>query len=54
MADRVHRVTMFKIPDKENQAKLKAVALRYDPNGVFQRLQPGYFKLDGAPATWDG
>ncbi|PMB73630.1 hypothetical protein BM221_001053 [Beauveria bassiana] len=24
MADRVHRVTMFKIPDKENQAKLIA------------------------------
>lgn len=37
-----------------SHAKLKAVARRYDPKGVFQRLQPGYFKLDGAPATWDG
>ena len=33
-----------------NQKKLKAVAARYDPTGVYQTLQPGYFKLDGAPA----
>ena len=39
---------------KKSHAKLKAVARRYDPKGVFQRLQPGYFKLDGAPATWEG
>ncbi|KAF2643780.1 FAD binding domain-containing protein [Massarina eburnea CBS 473.64] len=32
-----------------NQARLKAVAKKYDPVGVFQTLQPGYFKLDGAP-----
>ncbi|KAK8006058.1 hypothetical protein PG991_012355 [Apiospora marii] len=33
----------------ENKAKLKRVAERYDPSRVFQTLQPGYFKLDGAP-----
>ncbi|KAJ4374644.1 hypothetical protein N0V86_007517 [Didymella sp. IMI 355093] len=33
----------------ENQRKLKTVATRYDPQGVFQKLQPGGFKLDGAP-----
>lgn len=33
-----------------NLAKLKAIAKKYDPAGVFQRLSPGYFKLDGAPS----
>lgn len=33
----------------ENKARLKEVAAKYDPAAVFQRLQPGYFKLDGAP-----
>lgn len=33
-----------------NQQRLKQVAKKYDPTGVYQRLQPGYFKLDGAPA----
>lgn len=33
-----------------NQQRLKQVAGKYDPTGVYQRLQPGYFKLDGAPA----
>jgi FAD binding domain len=28
-----------------NTAKLKKIARRYDPDEVFQRLQPGYFKL---------
>lgn len=32
-----------------NQAKLKAISKKYDPTGVFETLQPGYFKLDGAP-----
>lgn len=32
-----------------NQQKLKKVASVYDPTGVFQELQPGYFKLTGAP-----
>lgn len=31
------------------KARLERVAGRYDPRGVFQRLQPGYFKLDGPP-----
>ncbi|KPI37037.1 Bifunctional solanapyrone synthase [Cyphellophora attinorum] len=35
---------------RENQRKLVQIAKKYDPQGVFQKLQPGYFKLeDGAP-----
>ncbi|KAL1798880.1 hypothetical protein ACET3X_002917 [Alternaria dauci] len=33
-----------------NQAKLKAISMKYDPSGVFEILQPGYFKLDGTPS----
>ena len=29
----------------KNAARLKEIAKKYDPDGVFQRLQPGYFKL---------
>ncbi|KAK7703725.1 hypothetical protein SLS57_010832 [Botryosphaeria dothidea] len=36
---------------KENKARLMAVAERYDPERVFQELQPGYFKLGHAPKT---
>jgi hypothetical protein len=32
-----------------NVAKLKAASKKYDPQGVFHKLQPGYFKFDGAP-----
>lgn len=32
---------------EENLAKLRAVSRKYDPKGVFQKLQPGYFKLGG-------
>ena len=31
----------------DNVARLKKVSKKYDPTGVFQSLQPGYFKLDG-------
>lgn len=34
---------------RENKERLMAVAERYDPEGVFQKLQPGYFKLAEAP-----
>ncbi|KAH1311713.1 hypothetical protein KXX47_005464 [Aspergillus fumigatus] len=34
-----------------NKAKLQSIAARYDPKGVYQTLQPGYFKLAGAPAS---
>ena len=34
---------------EENKRMLKDVAKKYDPTGVFQRLQPGHFKLEGAP-----
>ncbi|KAJ4382245.1 hypothetical protein N0V86_002578 [Didymella sp. IMI 355093] len=34
-----------------SKAKLKTVANKYDPRAVFQRLQPGYFKLDRAPVV---
>ncbi|OAL43971.1 FAD binding domain-containing protein [Pyrenochaeta sp. DS3sAY3a] len=32
-----------------SKQKLKQVTGFFDPTGVFQRLQPGYFKLEGAP-----
>ncbi|PGH28553.1 hypothetical protein GX50_08705 [[Emmonsia] crescens] len=32
-----------------NHKRLMQVAKRYDPSRVFQKLQPGYFKLTGAP-----
>ncbi|KAL3482378.1 hypothetical protein BJX99DRAFT_266044 [Aspergillus californicus] len=32
-----------------SKAKLQAVAAKYDPRGVYQKLQPGYFKLANAP-----
>ncbi|KAF2149182.1 FAD binding domain-containing protein [Myriangium duriaei CBS 260.36] len=32
----------------KNKQKLMEIAHKYDPNGVFQRLQPGYAKLDRA------
>jgi hypothetical protein len=34
-----------------NKALLKKIAMDYDPKEVYQTLQPGYFKLDGAPVT---
>jgi hypothetical protein len=37
-----------------SKAKLKKVAGRYDPKAVFQKLQPGYFKLDRAPVSGKG
>jgi hypothetical protein len=30
---------------EENLEKLEAVSKKYDPTGVFKKLQPGYFKL---------
>ncbi|KAL2845530.1 hypothetical protein BJX68DRAFT_256724 [Aspergillus pseudodeflectus] len=32
-----------------NKARLQEIASKYDPRRVFQELQPGYFKLAGAP-----
>ena len=32
-----------------NKQRLKEIAGFYDPTAVFQKLQPGYFKLEGAP-----
>jgi len=34
-----------------NKAKLKSIALKYDPQQILQTLQPGYFKLDRAPVV---
>ncbi|RYP66495.1 hypothetical protein DL771_007755 [Monosporascus sp. 5C6A] len=34
-----------------NKARLAAIAEKYDPTGVFQRLQPGYFKLAGLSSS---
>lgn len=36
---------------RDNKARLKDIASRYDPTRVFQELQPGYFKLDGPPVS---
>jgi len=32
-----------------NKARLIAISKKYDPSGMFEKLQPGYFKLTGAP-----
>lgn len=34
---------------EENLAKLKRIAKKYDPKAIFQKLQPGGYKLEGAP-----
>lgn len=34
-----------------NKAKLQKISKKYDPTGVFEQLQPGYFKLGGAPKS---
>ncbi|KAI1446648.1 FAD-binding domain-containing protein [Annulohypoxylon stygium] len=33
----------------ENKARLMEISKKYDPYGVFQTLNPGYFKFDGVP-----
>lgn len=30
---------------EENRQRLIEISKKYDPKGVFQKLQPGYFKL---------
>jgi hypothetical protein len=35
-----------------NKARLQKISAYYDPQGVFQTLQPGYFKLDRAPNVY--
>ena len=34
-----------------NKARLLRISKKYDPTSVFERLQPGYFKLGGAPKS---
>ncbi|KAF9698012.1 hypothetical protein EKO04_004314 [Ascochyta lentis] len=41
--------TVFPNYGAKNQEKLISVAKQFDPTGVFQELQPGYFKIDGRP-----
>ncbi len=38
----------------KNKARLEEIAGRYDPQRVFQELNPGYFKFQGAPVQWAG
>ena len=49
--------SMFQDPiagyGNSNKALLKKIAKEFDPKQVYQNLQPGYFKLDGAPVTGD-
>ncbi|KAJ5537046.1 hypothetical protein N7513_010232 [Penicillium frequentans] len=40
------RQDVFSGYGQENLARLKAVSAKYDPAQVFQKLQPGYFKLN--------
>ena len=40
---------VFSSYGEANKAKLQKIAKKYDPQEVFQKLQPGYFKLKGAP-----
>ena len=35
---------------QQNYDKLEKIAAKYDPEAVFQKLVPGYFKFGGAPA----
>ncbi|KAI2627109.1 FAD-binding domain-containing protein [Hypomontagnella submonticulosa] len=37
---------------KDNKDRLLKISKKYDPAGVFQKLNPGYFKFEGAPAEW--
>lgn len=36
---------VFSSYGKDNVARLKSVQAKYDPTKVWQKLQPGYFKL---------
>ena len=36
----------------QNKGRLQSIAAKYDPKGIYQTLQPGYFKLNGAPAVF--
>ncbi|KAI0888224.1 FAD-binding domain-containing protein [Annulohypoxylon maeteangense] len=36
----------------ENKARLMRISRKYDPDGVFEALSPGYFKFNGAPAQF--
>lgn len=39
---------------REQKEYLQATASKYDPSGIFQNLQPGYFKLERAPDVESG
>ena len=36
---------VFQSYGQNNLAKLRAASKKYDPSGVWQNLQPGYFKI---------
>ncbi|KAI1091070.1 FAD-binding domain-containing protein [Rostrohypoxylon terebratum] len=37
----------------DNKARLLEISKKYDPYGVFQNLNPGYFKFNGAAAQYE-
>jgi FAD/FMN-containing dehydrogenase len=37
---------VFKGYGTNNERRLRRIQREYDPDGVFKRLQPGYFKLN--------
>ena len=39
---------------KENYAKIRAAAIKYDPDGIFQRRAPGGFKVSRTKASIAG
>lgn len=45
---------VFSSYGKKNQEKLVTVSKKYDPTQVFQKLQPGYFKLQGGAPNKSG
>lgn len=45
------RQNVFAGYGQENHNRLVQISRKYDPSQIFQRLQPGYFKLKGPTAA---
>lgn len=49
-----HTQDVFKGYGKENYDRLEQIAKKYDPEAVFQKLMPGYYKFGGSPEQLGG